>query len=350
MTVKSLWFMASLMAVASAEARRGVGSSGGGYAVVCRGLDRAILSAETLDLFEARTLHGLRLIEGSGDVYRDFARVVQTYRRMGGDSRPLGSEVEDHFQQILQAIHFVPESKMLEPADDLGEVVAPPAGCAIEQLAIFKDDSNQLFVARDIWSRLDSLSQAALLQHEVAYLMFRKVGESTSRNARRLIGQLFSTSPGSTLPELVGSDALLCTGGSEIVARGDGWISRGSTGPRAFFFYVSAERDRAVVHFMRILGRDTLVPITVPLDTHFDGSQLRTVYDPSGSLEIPSKVVVSDPSAQSDRIHIVPHGIFEGYGFQVTYVFNEPISVTIFNPSGRIIDHMDVESCSRTSL
>src|SRR4051812_28042212 len=78
----------------------GVGSSGGGYAVVCRTPSGEIQQATLLDLYEVQSKPGVTLIPSSGDLYQDYARVVAISRSLGIDGRPLENEVQSSFEDI----------------------------------------------------------------------------------------------------------------------------------------------------------------------------------------------------------------------------------------------------------
>src|SRR5687768_15205585 len=78
----------------------GVGSSGGGFAVVCRSTDGTIESAQLLDLYEGQA-RGDRYRQPTGNLSQDYAIYLQYIRIAGDDTRPVAEADLDEFQASL---------------------------------------------------------------------------------------------------------------------------------------------------------------------------------------------------------------------------------------------------------
>ena len=178
-----------------AKSLDGAGSSGGGFAVVCRDQNNNISSAELLDLYEARNRYGLSLIHSTGSLEGDFMLGVQnTYHLQGYDNFPIDQSVKkiglDRFMDIVE---FVRSPKSIPAINDIGKTVSIPNNCRAEQVALFIDEHEKVLINEDLWDKLDTLSQAALVSHEEFYFQYRKYNESTSENSRASVAHIYSS-------------------------------------------------------------------------------------------------------------------------------------------------------------
>lgn len=183
----------------------GVSSSGGGYAVVCRDEKKQIISAELLDLYEGRVKHHFDIIKSSGSALKDYTESVdKTYslqlkpneKFQNCDGCRTSSE---NFELFMKQATWKNSNKQLKQQYDLGDVSQAVSslqqGCDIEPAAVFNDDVDRVQIAKDIWNKFDSLSQAALVQHEMFYRDARQyylLPEKTSENTRLNVGIIFS--------------------------------------------------------------------------------------------------------------------------------------------------------------
>ncbi len=172
----------------------GAGSSGGGFAVVCRDQNNNIASAELLDLYEARNRYGLSLIPSTGSLEGDFMLGVQnTYHLQGYDDFPIDQSVKKiGLDRFMDSVEFVRSPKKIPSINDIGKTVFIPNNCRAEQVALFVDEHEKVLINEDLWDKLDSLSQAALVSHEEFYFQYRKYNESTSENSRASVAHVYS--------------------------------------------------------------------------------------------------------------------------------------------------------------
>lgn len=177
-----------------AKSLDGAGSSGGGFAVVCRDQNNNIASAELLDLYEARNRYGLSLIRSTGSLEGDFMLGVQnTYHLQGHDDFPIDQSVKKSgLDRFMDNVEFVRSPKKIPSINDIGRTVFIPNNCRAEQVALFIDEHEKVLINEDLWDKLDSLSQAALVSHEEFYFQYRKYNESTSENSRASVAHVYS--------------------------------------------------------------------------------------------------------------------------------------------------------------
>ncbi|QLY24105.1 hypothetical protein [Bdellovibrio sp. KM01] len=159
---------------------------GGGKSVVCRNSKGQITSAQTLDLFEAKNVYNLKLVQFSGSAEQISAKVQAKLK----DSIGSGYDYNPFYVRVNRIMKFVPASAVIKPIDDAAEVVLPK-NCQLEQLAHYVDDET-LLVSQEIWSHLSNTEKAALISHEAVYRVDRAFGAKDSRRARRIVAHLFS--------------------------------------------------------------------------------------------------------------------------------------------------------------
>lgn len=186
---------------------------GGGIGVRCAHGSGAAKQFELLDLHEAR-LRGVQVShsprsedEATALASRLFVNLfwnpdtipIQEYDSLmfeilkpflaGKDWQgPLGAD-SGYSIQLVQSLPL---------SDDAGNYNTMP-GCQLEQIAYFDDTTKTLAIANN-WHDLDWLDRAALISHEMAYLMNRRSGmeyfgqniKMTSERARFFVGDLYS--------------------------------------------------------------------------------------------------------------------------------------------------------------
>lgn len=181
----------------------GAGSSGGGFAIVCRADNGSILNAELLDLYEAKSKPNYELIESTGSLEGDYvASVANTYRLQGYESAVIiDSSTRKNLDSVLGLMDFLDKRQPLPNLHDLGKHLKAPAGCEIEPLAIWDDSKDRIKVSSEIWNSLSTLDQAALVQHEVVYKYHRGLYEKNSEEARAFVAAIFSKSAKPVLDE-----------------------------------------------------------------------------------------------------------------------------------------------------
>ncbi len=173
-----------------AHAIAGGVDGGGGKSIVCRDSQAKIISAETLDLYEAKNIYGLQPKTFSGSL-------DQAITTIESDIQGTMDQPEIHlfplFSRVRKIMKFVPPTVVLKPVDDAAEVVLP-SGCNLEQLAHYIDDE-LLLVSEEIWNALSLTDKAALITHEAIYRMDRMGGAIDSRRSRKIVSHLFSGFP-----------------------------------------------------------------------------------------------------------------------------------------------------------
>jgi hypothetical protein len=205
-------FLITILFLTTGSAIAGVGSSGGGFALVCRQADGRIGNAILLDLYEAQVRLGLKLPRASGSLERDYLRsITNSYRLKGNDPSQLRPTL-DNLRDFFRLVKMTKAGERLPRLNDLGEISPLPRGCHLEQLAIFYDAKPIVVrIDSEIWKALDSLSQAALVSHELYYRRERIDKEPTSETTRALVGRIYAAS--GVVPTLAGvpRDALSCS-------------------------------------------------------------------------------------------------------------------------------------------
>ena len=171
----------------------GPSTSGGGFAVVCRGLRGVIQSAKLIDLYEAQTKYGYQLMPASGDFAHDYVRAARNIYRLQGYNPPVtDDEIKTRLGDFMKIVQWVPPGEKLPNLNDLGGQIAVPKGCDLEPLAIFYDRQNIVSIDKEIWDSLDSQSQAGLIVHELGYHYMRQMAVNPDTNSKDV--RLFSAS------------------------------------------------------------------------------------------------------------------------------------------------------------
>lgn len=197
------WFLTTHAAVTvftflvgEAMATGGSTVGNGGDAVVCRFMNREIQSAETLDLYEARTVRGIRWsvpgeLDNPGRIL-DF--VMDRFAKVDAKRAEI-------FRKRLAAFegeaNFTDE--VLADVPDHGVLDLKPA-CAVEQFVVQKEprfpEDKRYLVQAKIWRHLKDkqnfLQLAAVMLHEVVYTEFIARGHTSSESARYFNSALFA--------------------------------------------------------------------------------------------------------------------------------------------------------------
>jgi len=173
----------------------GPGSTGGGTSIVCRDASQNIVSAELLDLYEARILSGLSI--PADDRQHDLQLEDAIVRASNVSPRVRNSNHSGILRDLQNGVRAIKAKTKflsgvtLKPTDDAEEVAAP-RGCNVEQTATYTDQGSVLIDA-DIWAVMDETNKAALYLHESLYAILRKLnGDRTSVHTRRTVGLVFS--------------------------------------------------------------------------------------------------------------------------------------------------------------
>ncbi len=226
----------------------GADSSGGGKVVVCRDQNQVIKSIQLLDLYEASALYGLSPKMLAANIDASLEVVKAKLREVYKDTSFM-SPTDHWIDDAKKAFRLLPKNSVLESVNDAA-VIALPAGCQTEQLALYKDDF-LLLVNQDLWNVLDDLNKAALYVHEAIY-RFERTGNKTTNSvhARKLVGHLFSDFKLTPVMEGIPEKAQSCFGSLD-----------GKPGSVGFFFYMydSLEESSTTANMQFIIYRNMIL-------------------------------------------------------------------------------------------
>jgi hypothetical protein len=170
-------------------------TSGGGFAVVCRSHNSEILSAELLDLYEAKNKFNYTILNSLGNLEDDMiAATININRLQGYVVSPSRDDVLMTLNEFFKRVNFLPKTSELPNLNDLGQHAPAPKNCKIEPLAVWNDQSGKIKINAEIWNNLTTLGQSALINHENYYWYERThLNQSTSEHARAVIATAYST-------------------------------------------------------------------------------------------------------------------------------------------------------------
>ena len=310
----------------------GIGSSGGGFAVVCRSAAKTIQSATLLDLYEAKR-NGFKLRPAKATIDAEYKEYLRQLRLAADDKRPVSQDDVLAFHKDLD-VNFVfsPDGVSIGSTSDLGPVPSVPAGCAIEQLAVYRDSENTVYVNESLWKALDAQSAVGLYSHESLYFTYRQAGEKTSEMVRKLLPSFFQVTDAPSQSAGIPANSPQC------YAR----IADGETRfDTHFAFYATkGEQGHTTLQFDNLLGRYTLTPTRVTVPAVIDPAKIllksvgQTVYS-----------VINDPAANNIFKLPILSGPFVGYQLLVYFQNTKPFSLSLVSPSGESITHHTVGVC-----
>ncbi|MBK9040584.1 MAG: hypothetical protein IPL83_15720 [Bdellovibrionales bacterium] len=173
----------------------GVINGGGGKGVLCKKKDGQTL--ETLDLYEARTLYHLTLLNLGTSEETAKGKLAELLARHFWN--PYNVEIslftrymkDSMIQEFLSNIRFIESGKKLKLVNDSFEPTLEN-GCESVQIAFYYDES-VLLVDKALWEQLNWTNKMALIAHEALYFLARQSGTKNSMSTRKLVGLLFST-------------------------------------------------------------------------------------------------------------------------------------------------------------
>jgi len=150
-----------------ANLARASGEKGnGGDAVVCRDDQSKIISAEPLDVYEARKLRQINVtgLQRIGDTRSAFNILLD---RLGSLSPVRAGRFRSFFENF-QRDQTMTDGVLVDIPDS--EHLSYPRGCAIEQLIIQRIPETPFdrtfLIQKSIWARLTPVNQAIMIMHE----------------------------------------------------------------------------------------------------------------------------------------------------------------------------------------
>lgn len=332
-TVKVLMANLTLLWGMNAQAEQrlsGVGSSGGGKAIVCRDANYNITSATLLDLYEAVHIKNIKLDSPLGNLEAEYERYLSELRYISDDSRPVTeSEILEFKTQFKRYFRFLPAGFHPEETGDSRTQVWPAPGCAIEQVAHFRDDLKFADIDTEIWNHLDSLNKVALWAHETFYSMYRTIaGEDNSRNVRDLVGHIFAEGLAPKEKSGVPSSSLICY----------------YNGKNETYFHVYPDENHgAFIQFDRIFGRHTYSPMRAHIPQLINGDSLKLVSISENSVG--SIVVDTNARMTYETVFPLEGVILKGFKVGLDFQFNRLFKIAIFDSSDRLVDEVTISGC-----
>lgn len=201
-----LGLVISIRANALIENERG----NGGGAFVCRDINGNILSAELVDMYEARNQLGLELKNfdnyNMDEIFEYIELKAFKASYTVGKNEIYSNNFKDSLDSIRKKIRFV-ENVTLQETNDF-QISIFPKSCEggevrFEQLASYTP-SDDLIVAKEIYDKLSISNKAALHIHEALYFLARKAyGSESSMEARWATGHFMSTVGGDKIPDSI---------------------------------------------------------------------------------------------------------------------------------------------------
>lgn len=321
-----LFTLAPLCLTTESQAAAGVGSSGGGFVVVCRNQASGIIeSSMLLDLYEAKYTYDLELQSPLATIESELQRFTEDYQlSMFDNPQSTSNESLGRIASIVNNLQFT--DKALVPIRDTGIAARAPFGCALEQIAVYDDVSNKITVQRELWNSLDVMNRAALVAHELIYRQHRvEGGETTSRISRRYVGMLFSTTPPPARHSLHLGRMSFCSAEDVRTRR------------KTHFFVTSEDSGGASkLVFDRMSGIELIpysVELPIPVSVRDTENQFGATYVTRAPFEFQGAVRLSSSP-------------FEGYRMYFNYKNSEPFAFKFVDPYNKVVWENKVTFCS----
>lgn len=112
---------------------------------------------------------------------------------------PLAPKLAEQYKRRLNTIQKewnIRDGIRLTKVDDSLHALEPDdKDCAVQQTVIRlpeATDGKRFVVSKRYWDRLDGPGRAGLMMHEIVYEHLFKLGAKDSRNARKIVGLIFS--------------------------------------------------------------------------------------------------------------------------------------------------------------
>jgi len=321
------------------HARGGIGSTGGGFVVVCRDNFQEIKSIQLLDLYEAQLRGKQVLAPISEDPFEEYATYLTKLYRQLNIPEIVRPETIRNFQNEVALLYtFLGKGSILSEVSDSGPLPQLPQGCKLEQIAVFHFDQNRrIEVLRELWDKLDSVNQAALFVHEIANYNYRiKSSETTSLLARRFVGDMFSEEELNPVFEGIPDSALLCEAkGKDNIHRSQFYVYPDSTQPDT----------TSIVQFVSVVSREVFQKTTVrlPFQVKPEFFHLKKLKDSTLWYQ-----EIQDPQANllaSEKLD----GAFWDYDLNLEYRIGHPFRLNLTNGKGESSEIHYVTSCKKQS-
>ena len=314
-------------------AAAGPSSGGGGYVVSCAQTPLEPAKVELLDLYEGENTLRFTMAVPTGSLLEDyFAGVKRTYTFQGYPQMAdqLREDIVRNLRNTLRTIHFVAHAAEMPNAYDLGDLPWIPSACALEQIAFFDDAMQRIYVRKDLWEKLDSMNQAALLFHELWYRELRLLKDTTSIYARRTVAHIFAVRGPISL-----KDGL--TDQSRQMSIGN--YTESSTEISTFHLTAnSLPYGGYRAQFSHLQGRPQLAKTWVDLPS-FPGRMKFAIRN-----DLKGGCVVDSDETPVDIVLPMQGTLVPGLSIRYSYRKGEPVSFALMK-NGTVLSTGDVQSC-----
>ncbi|MCX6116438.1 MAG: hypothetical protein NT027_02765 [Proteobacteria bacterium] len=320
-TIKAAILVGYLLA---GNAFAGVSSSGGAGVIVCGSKVRL------LDLFEAES-RGLQLEADLGSLRGNYLQFTSKILTVTGSSRA-GDEayISNYTDNLLKALfqdnfRFLAPGADLKSTNDFGELPTFPAGCSLQQLAVYNDQTQEILIDSDYWNDLSFQDQAAMIAHELLYREYRANGDTSSKSIRKLVGEYFSTKNLPSIFHGVPDSAISCSAIDFKTKPGS--FQRGSLSGKLFLSGKSTNLQLA-----EFADQNLHEVLNLSFDVVIDINALQAVLRPDGH----SAVMVNDPQANFEQVVSISSGIFQGQRVSLEYRYRQPLRLKLFGANGAL--------------
>ena len=197
---------------------------GGGKSIVCRDHQNKVISAELLDLWEAKSLRGKTITSSSGNIQTDLdlalsrakyifseddERVSESLKFVSGNLLDCADKNKPcNFQNVVRVSGVdLPISD-----DSLEGNLQLPQGCQVEQVVGFEHSWSPIWTLNmDLIEKMDTINLVSLCLHEGIYDLLDTYGkEQNSERVRRVIGHLMSGGSFSLLADQLKKPYIQC--------------------------------------------------------------------------------------------------------------------------------------------
>jgi|GEM_PF-2502866 len=279
--------------------KSGPNDGGGGRGVVCRHPDKSIKSVELLDLWEARVLYRRRIpdpLEQTSEhlraeietgIFRLRASFVHDQGGLGPDRYDMSElRLVERLNETAQ--EFLKESPRVwwyrgvsfDDTKDSFEFAKPEkeSGCEVEQIVVHMFLQDRFFVNLDLFEKMNTMNQAALILHEAFYSELRHLGEKNSIRVRRAIGYVASGGEFESLKNRITASRISCFGGNN---------SNGRRNLATAVHYVESGKNQVQPIFERINGTPMVGNGTNSLSLFYDVSiaELWNIFNQIGGSD-----------------------------------------------------------------
>lgn len=319
----------------------GPSSGGGGFVVDCAATLLEPAKVEMLDLYEARQKFSFIQATASMNLMDEyFLSVDRTYTLQGAPdlAEQRRVEIDHNVRLFFRSVKEVAATE-LPQAHDLGSAPWIPASCQIKQVAFFDDSSDTIYLDRVLFTKMDALNQAALIQHELWYKQMRILKDTTSELSRAGVGHIFAVRGVMPINDGIPAKSLRYSTQS-LTANSTSEISSFQAFPM-----FGLGRKFLRMQFSQLHGRAQLTKTYVDMPWNIWDLKL------GRSQSNPNLVgcIVQTPNQNIQHTVSVSGTMSQGLSLRYIYQTGEPISLAIIN-NGQVISEDYIGSNCKSPL